>query len=124
MFIVLRLYASRCLTPNNKHQTTDDITICLNIDGFNISGPREDYFVMPRQGIDFLDEIQSVAAGLGWVYDSPDRVDGMNTSFDTAAFLRKGIPAFTLWTGSRLKGSASRSVTPPVVSARRPVRRF
>ena len=31
----------------------------------------------------------------------------MNTSFDTASFLSYAIPAFTLWTGDRLKGGAT-----------------
>lgn len=81
-----------------------EITISLNIDGFNVSGQREDYFVMPRQGIDFIDEIESVAASMGWFHVPPDWIDQMNTSFDSAPFLVKGIPAFTLWTGDRLKG--------------------
>ena len=80
-----------------------EITICLNIDGFNVSGQVEDYFVMPRQGVDFVDEIESIAASMGWFYVPPDWVDKMNTNFDTALFLAKGIPAFTLWTGDRLK---------------------
>lgn len=82
----------------------EEVVLCLNLDGFNVSGEREDYFVMPRQGVDFIDEIESVASPLGWHYAPPDWVDGMNTSFDTAAFLVEGIPAFTLWTGNRLKG--------------------
>ncbi|MEK6152450.1 M20/M25/M40 family metallo-hydrolase [Flavobacteriaceae bacterium 3-367] len=90
----------------------DEITLCINIDGFNISGPRADYFVMPRQGVDFLDEIQSVAATLGWVYNPPDWIDGMNTNFDTASFLAKGIPAFTLWTGAQLIGGGQAEPIP------------
>ncbi len=82
----------------------EEITICLNIDGFNVSGPREDYFIFPRQGIDFIDEIESISKSLGWQYISPDWIDSMNTNFDTASFLAKGVPAFTLWTGGRLKG--------------------
>ena len=89
----------------------DEITLCLNIDGFNVSGPREDYFVMPRQGVDFIDKIHSVGTALGWVYNPPDWIDGMNTNFDTAPFLATGIPAFTLWTGSRLKGGGQ---APPI----------
>ena len=83
---------------------TEEIIICLNIDGFNVTGPREDYFVFPRQGVDFVDEIETLLAPLGWHYISPDWVDQMNTSFDTASFLKEGIPALTLWTGDRLKG--------------------
>ena len=69
----------------------------LNIDGFNVAGPTDSYFVMPRQGVDFIDEIESLARSLGWTYDPQDWVDGMNTSFDTAPFLEKGIPACTIW---------------------------
>ena len=82
----------------------EEVTIAINIDGFNVSGPREDYFVIPREGVDYLDEIDAVAASLGWVYDSPDWVSSMNTSFDTTTFLFNGIPAFTLWIGDRGKG--------------------
>ncbi len=82
----------------------EEIILCLNIDGFNVTGPREDYFIMPRQGIDFVDDIQAILAPHGWVYNSPEWVDGMNTMFDTASFLQAGIPAVTIWTGERLKG--------------------
>ena len=88
-----------------------EITICLNIDGFNVSGSREDYYVMPRQGVDFVDEIETIAASMGWFHVSPDKVDHMNRSFDTVLFLAKGIPAFTLWTGDRLKGGKT---APPI----------
>ncbi len=80
-----------------------EIVLCLNIDGFNVSGPREDYFVFPRQGIDFLNLVTGILKQKGWHYLSPDWVDSMNTNFDTASFLEKGIPAITLWTGTRLK---------------------
>ena len=80
-----------------------EIIICLNIDGFNVSGKRQDYFVLPRQGIDFLDEIQSALAPVGWVYNSPNWEDGLNKSFDTAVFLEKGIPAVTIWIGDQKK---------------------
>ena len=82
----------------------DGIIICLNVDGFNVYGPREDYFIFPRQGIDYVDEIEAILEPMDWHYNSPDWVDSMNTSFDTASFLSKGIPALTLWTGTRLKG--------------------
>jgi len=88
-----------------------EITICLNIDGFNVSGQIEDYFVMPRQGVDFVDEIESIASSMGWFYLPPDWVDKMNVNFDTESFLAKGIPAFTLWTGDRLKGGKT---APPI----------
>jgi len=88
-----------------------DITICLNIDGFNVSGPREDFFVMPRQGVDFIDEIELIAKKKGWIYRPPDWIDGMNTNFDTASFLRRNIPAFTLWTGNQLKGGGDAEQT-------------
>lgn len=83
---------------------SEEIILCLNIDGLNVSGPREDYFIFPRQGVDFIDKIQALLLPLGWHYISPDWVDSMNTSFDTASFLAEGIPAVTLWTGDRLKG--------------------
>lgn len=81
-----------------------EITICLNIDGFNVYGRKEDFFIMPRQGVDFINEITSVAASMGWFYIPPDWVDSMNTNFDAVPFLAKGVPAFTLWTGNRSKG--------------------
>lgn len=81
-----------------------EITICLNIDGFNVSGPRDDFFMMPRQGVDFVNEIATVAAKAGWYYVPPDWVDGMDKSFDTASFLSRGVPAVTIWTGNKLKG--------------------
>ena len=82
----------------------EEVTIAINIDGFNVSGPREDYFVIPRQGVDYLDEIDAVATSLGWVYVSPDWVNSLNTSFDTTTFLFNGVSAFTLWVGDRGKG--------------------
>jgi len=89
---------------NNPLYPLDEITININIDGFNVSGPREDYFVMPRQGVNFIDKIEVVASSLGWSYVSPEWIDGLNTSFDTSTFLWHGIPAFTLWTGDQIKG--------------------
>ncbi len=93
-----QFYVNHPIFPN------EDTIICLNIDGFNVSGPREDYFVFPRQGVDFIDEIETLLTPLGLHYISPDWVDDLNTNFDTASFLAKGIPALTLWTGNRLKG--------------------
>ena len=81
-----------------------DIIINVNFDGFNVTGPKEDYYVMPRQGVDFVDEIDAVSAKLGWVNITPNWIDQMNNKFDTSTFLRKGVPAFTLWTGDRAKG--------------------
>jgi hypothetical protein len=43
----------------------------VNIDGFNVTGPTLDYFIMPRQGAAFLDEIEAVAQRLGWQYQRP-----------------------------------------------------
>ncbi|WKK65067.1 M28 family peptidase [Lutimonas zeaxanthinifaciens] len=83
---------------------TQEIIFCLNIDGFNVSGKRSDFFMMPRQGVDFVDEIILTAQRSGWMYDPPEWVDGMNTNFDSASFLKRGIPAVTLWTGDRLLG--------------------
>lgn len=103
-------FGSRFYVENPSFPVSE-IVINLNIDGFNVSGPREDYFVMPRLGVDFVDEIESVAAALGWSYLPPDWIDGMNSSFDTASFLEKGVPAVTIWTGSRLKGGET--VPPP-----------
>ncbi|MCW5515653.1 M28 family peptidase [Muriicola sp. Z0-33] len=97
------LYGSKFYIENPLFPS-DEIIICLNIDGFNISGPREDYFIFPRQGINFVDKIETILKPLGWYYISPDWVDSLNTNFDTASFLQQGIPALTLWTGNRLKG--------------------
>ena len=88
---------------NNPIYPVDQISLCLNIDGFNVSGPRKDYFIMPRQGIDFVSSINSVANQLGWIYHPPPWVDQMNTLFDTAPFLSNGIPAITVWTGNITK---------------------
>ncbi len=96
-------YGSRHYSQNPLFPL-EEITIAINIDGFNVSGPREDYFVIPPEGIDYLDEIDAVATNLGWVYDSPDWVGSLNISFDTTTFLFNGIPAFTLWIGDRGKG--------------------
>ena len=98
-------YGSRYYVQNPVFPS-DEIIICLNVDGFNVYGPREDYFIFPRQGVDFIDKIESILKPNGWYYDSPDWVDGMNTSFDTASFLAEGIPALTLWMGNRLKGGS------------------
>lgn len=82
----------------------EDIIMCLNIDGFNVSGKRINFFVMPRQGVDFMDDVVILAQRLGWMYDPPNWVDSMNTNFDTASFLKRGVPAMTLWIGDRLLG--------------------
>ncbi len=89
---------------NNPSFPIENISICLNIDGFNVSGIREDFYIMPRQGIDFEDDIVSIASNSGWIYNPPDWVDGMNTSFDTAPFLANGVPSVTIWIGNQLKG--------------------
>lgn len=82
----------------------DDIVMCMNIDGFNVSGVRTSFFVMPRQGVDFVDDIVLVAQRSGWIYDPPEWVDTMNKYFDSASFLKKGIPSVTLWVGDRMQG--------------------
>lgn len=106
-------YGSRYYVENPVFPLSE-VTVVLNIDGFNVRGATPDYFVMPRQGVDFLDEIESVAASMGWNYESPEWVDGMNTNFDTAPFLTKGIPALTLWTGEGLKGKTGRPSRVPL----------
>jgi len=103
-------YGSRYYVENPSFPA-GEIVINLNLDGFNVSGPRADYFVMPRQGVDFVDEIESVAGSLGWSYLPPDWIDGMNSSFDTARFLEKGVPAVTIWTGNTLK--SGETANPP-----------
>ncbi|WP_224491349.1 M28 family peptidase [Robertkochia flava] len=80
----------------------EEIIICLNIDGFNVSGPRSDFYIFPRQGINFLERMCEILANKGWVYASPDWIDSMNTMFDTATFLERGVPAITLWQGDLL----------------------
>jgi len=80
-----------------------EITINLNIDGFNVMGPAADYFVMPRQGIDFLEEILEATKSTPMKYNPPDWIDGMNTSFDTRAFLGRGVAGVTIWTGFSLR---------------------
>lgn len=81
----------------------DRISISLNIDGFNVSGLRKDFFIMPRQGITMVEDIVAVASGLSLEYNPPEWVDGMNTKFDSASFLSKGVPSVTLWPGETLK---------------------
>ncbi|NAS13963.1 M28 family peptidase [Poritiphilus flavus] len=90
----------------------EDIIICLNIDGFNVSGVREDYFVFPKRGVDYVDQIEAIAKPLGWVYKSPGWEDQLNTSFDTASFLQRSVPALTLWTGDQLKGGKTAEPIP------------
>lgn len=109
-----RYYADHPLFP------LAETTAVLNIDGFSVTGPREDFFVMPRQGVEFVDEVRHVAEGLGWIYAPPDWVDGMDRSFDTATFLARGVPALTLWTGDRLPGGQTASASPlgPIHSPR------
>jgi len=88
---------------NNPLLPSNEIIICLNIDGLNVSGIRTDYFILPRQGIDFIDKVESILRPSGWHYNSPNWVDGLNKNFDTASFLSNGIPAVTIWVGDRLK---------------------
>lgn len=83
---------------------TKEIIFCLNIDGFNVSGKRSDFFMMPRQGVDFVDEIILTAQRCGWMYNPPEWVDSMNKNFDSTSFLKRGIPAATIWAGDRLLG--------------------
>ena len=97
------LHGSEYYLANPVYEA-DDILMCLNIDGFNVSGKRINFFVMPRQGVDFVDDIALLAQRSGWIYDPPDWIDSMNTNFDTASFLKRGIPAVTLWVGDKLMG--------------------
>ncbi|WP_185969325.1 M28 family peptidase [Aliiglaciecola sp. M165] len=80
-----------------------DISLVLNIDGFNVSGPRSDFFVMPRKGINMLNDIKRVALNLDWQYSPQEWVDVMNQRFDSAVMLSHGVPAITIWTGNTLK---------------------
>lgn len=82
----------------------EEIIMCLNIDGFNVSGKRTNFFIMPRQGVDYVDDMVLLAQRCGWIYDPPEWVDSMNKNFDTASFLSKNIPAMTIWIGDRLLG--------------------
>ena len=91
----------------NPVYPAEDILMCLNIDGFNVSGKRINFFVMPRQGVDFVDDIVFLAKRSGWIYDPPDWIDSMNTNFDKASFLKRGIPAVTLWVGDKLMGGGT-----------------
>ncbi|REJ76156.1 MAG: hypothetical protein DWQ47_11100 [Acidobacteria bacterium] len=86
------------------------ITINLNIDGFNNLGPAADYWVMPRQGVDFVDELRAALKPFPMNYAPPDWIDGMNKSFDTQAFLSRGVPAVTIWTGFELREGAGGKV--------------
>lgn len=88
----------------------DEITINLNIDGFNNLGPTADYWIMPRQGIDIVDELLLALKPFPMKYAPPDWIDGMNTSFDTQAFLSRGVPAVTIWTGFSLREGAGGEV--------------
>jgi hypothetical protein len=97
------LHGSEYYLENPVYEA-EDILMCLNIDGFNVSGKRINFFIMPRQGVDFVDDIALLAQRSGWIYDPPDWIDSMNTNFDTASFLKRGIPAVTLWVGDRLMG--------------------
>ncbi|TMU54465.1 M28 family peptidase [Flagellimonas algicola] len=53
------MYGSQFYVENSLFPK-EDIIICLNIDGFNVSGPREDYFVFPKQGVDFVGKVEAV----------------------------------------------------------------
>ncbi len=83
-----------------------DVSMNLNIDGFNNLGPAAEYWMMPRQGVSFVDEIVETLRPLPSKYTPPDWVDGMNQSFDTRVFLRRGVPAVTLWNGFTLRAGA------------------
>lgn len=80
----------------------DEIQFVLNLDGVNVAGPRSDYFIMPEKGISYLSEFQDLIADEGWQYRAPEWVDYMDAKFDSAVFLRAGIPSLTLWAGERL----------------------
>ena len=86
---------------NNPAFPLDQVSINLNIDGFCIWGKQEEYFMMPQQGIDYVDKIDSIASTQGWVNNPPDFVDDLNKLFDATEFLSRGIPAITIWSGNK-----------------------
>lgn len=79
-----------------------EVQAVINLDGFNVSGERADYFVMPKHPSQLLELISAVAAEQGWQYQEQGWEDQMDDKFDTAPFLQLGIDAATIWTGSTL----------------------
>ncbi|WP_371189476.1 M28 family peptidase [Thalassotalea maritima] len=87
---------------NNPLFDRQQIIANLNIDGFNVTGKRLDFFVMPKRPSALLTNIKHVAEKLGWQYLSPGWENSMDDKFDTAQFLAHNIPAGTIWTGTKL----------------------
>jgi Zn-dependent M28 family amino/carboxypeptidase len=76
------------------------LRVVLNLDGINVAGPRIDFFAMPNQGLSFSEDVIGLVEREGWLYLAPEWVDFMDTKFDSAPFLRAGVPAITLWAGN------------------------
>ena len=100
----------------SKHYLKDpvfpvaEILFNFNIDGFNNTGQRLDFFVMPKRGVDFIGTMQIVAEENGWEYQPSGWEDTMDQKFDSSIFLAAGVPAATIWTGDRLKDGSQATV--------------
>lgn len=72
----------------------------LNLDGINLIAPTEDFIVFPSEGIAADEALGTIGriAGMTPTIESWQR--GMHFSFDTKAFLKRGVVAITLWQGS------------------------
>lgn len=82
----------------------EQITFVLNIDGFNVYGKTADVNIMPRKGISYYNLIAKLCKDNGFEDNTPDWVDGLNTSFDSSVFMAAGIPSITIWSGTKLEG--------------------
>ncbi|HUQ79822.1 MAG TPA: M28 family peptidase [Gemmatimonadaceae bacterium] len=78
--------------------------VALNIDGINTLAPTDDYMVLPGSLVDDVGLIATAGTAAGMTLSAASFERGMDWSFDTEAFNRRGIPALTIWQGFRGRG--------------------
>lgn len=75
----------------------------VNIDGLGFRQPTNDFNLFPVDGTDAVPTLEQLANPLGMSFRAEPWHGGMNFSFDTVEFLRRGIVGMTVWQGSDVR---------------------
>jgi hypothetical protein len=75
----------------------------INIDGMNTLAPTDDFFVLPGSFVDAGGAFERAGSAVGMTLSAASFERGMDWSFDTEAFNRRGAPAVTVWQGIRAR---------------------
>ncbi len=81
-----------------------NIEIVINIDGFNLYGKLPEVMLMPLQGISYRKEIINIIEEQGFIANTPEWVNSLDTKFDSHRFLQKSVPTITIWPGEKIPG--------------------